>query len=95
MNLKEAVLEEIAIRNNYDVTIINALEEVQVEQHKQRAIAEVLVSYPSLMGNLVNLMKKETIKSVDLYIMTKDPIHKPHWEMSKTRPHTAVLVINH
>ena len=94
MNLREAVLEEIAIRHEYDVTAIKSLERVYVEQHKQRAIAEHLVSYPSLIKQLVKMIEEDKITCVDIQITRSGGISKPRWIKGQAGSNKAILVVN-
>ena len=94
MTLREAVLEEIATRNEYNVEAIKSLEKVYVEQHKQRAIAEQLVNYPSLIEKLIQMIEKNNIECADIHITKGDSYGKPHWVLSETNPRKAVLFVN-
>ena len=92
MNLKDAILEEIAVRQNYDVSAIKSLENIYVEQHKQRAIAEHMVSYPSLIEQLAKMIKEDQITCVDIEITRAGCITKPRWIQNES--HKAILVVN-
>ena len=94
MTLKEALLEEIALRNEFDVEAIKLLEGVYVEQHKQRAIAEQMVNYPSLIKGLVNMIKTNDVNCVDILVTKADHHGKPYWMFSQANPQKAVLCVN-
>ena len=94
MTLRDAILEEIALRNEFDVEAIKSLEVVYVEQHKQRAIAEQMVNYPSLIKGLVELINNNGVECVDIHITKVDHRGKPYWMLSQSNPKKAVLCMN-
>jgi hypothetical protein len=79
MDLSKAILEGIANKNKYDVEAINKLEGVGVEQHKQRAIVENMINYPSLIKELAYSVENEGIKYVDVEYVKNALRSKPHW----------------
>ena len=94
MTLKEALLEEIALRNEFDVEAIKLLEGVYVEQHKQRAIAEQMVNYPSLIKGLVDMIEQEPVECVDIIVTKSDHHGKPYWMRSLSNPKIVALYMN-
>ena len=91
MTLKTAVLEAIAERNDYDLEAIRRLENISVEQHKQRAIAEQMANYPSLIKKLADWVEEKRVTNVDIQLSRSDPMNKPHWVLDGS---TAVLYVN-
>lgn len=75
INLSRASLEEIALKTQYDVELLDG---IKVDQHKQRAIVENMIKYPSLISELVTAVRERDICKVDVnYSHHIKP--EPHW----------------
>ena len=92
MDLSKAILEGIASKNNYDVKSIELLKGIEVDQHKQRAIVENMINYPSLIIELATAVKKNGICKVDVKYSHHAIKPKPHWV--NLTDDTYTLIVN-
>ncbi len=92
INLSRALLEEIALKNKYDIESIKLLDGIEVDQYKQRAIVENMINYPSLISELATAVRKKGICKVDVEYSHHAIKPKPHWV--NLTDDTYTLIVN-
>lgn len=92
ISLSRALLEEIALKTNYDVESIKILDGIKVDQHKQREIVENMINYPSLISKLATAVREKGISKVDVKYSHHAIESKPHWV--NLTDDTYTLIVN-
>jgi hypothetical protein len=92
MDLLQAITHELLSRNNISDETAQTLSTIKVQQHHSRKVAEMLLYYPSLKDELVEMARKAKIESVVVTVQAATGKTKPFWDFSQYT--VATLVIN-
>lgn len=92
VDLLQAISNVLLVRNNINEKEQQTLKQIQTPQHHSRKIAEVLLEYPSLNGELLERASQGDIKEVRISVRTATGKTKPFWDFSVHG--VAQLVLN-
>ena len=92
VDLLQAISGVLLARNNINEREQQTLRQIQTPQHHSRRIAEVLLEYPSLNGELIERAAQGDIKEVKISVRTATGRTKPFWDFSVHG--VAQLVLN-